>query len=285
MRIAISGHTGFIGSFLKEHFVPQGHTITGIGRKDYRKGVSHLAAMLEGVDVLVNLAGAPIVKRWTKTYSKILWDSRIVTTRKLTDAIAMTRQRPKVFISTSGVNIYENHGVHTENQAGYNQDFLGILCQRWEEEALRARIHCNTYIIRAGVVLGSEGGALPQMALPFKLFAGGRIGSGKQIVSWIHKDDYAAALQMIMEKLPDSQVFNFTSPYPATNAELSRQIAKTLNRPYYLPVPGFALKLLYGEGAVVLLEGPYALPENLQKEGFSHRYPTVQEAIPNLLDK
>ncbi len=283
MNIAISGHTGFIGGHLKKHFKGQGHEISGIGREDFAKGTGHLTSIVSECDILINLAGAPIIKRWTKSYSKKLWDSRILTTRALTEAIAETRDRPKAFFSASGVNIYTDKGIQTEKENQISEDFLGILCQRWEEEALKARIHCNTYVLRFGIVLGKDGGALPQMALPFKMYVGGKIGHGRQMISWIHIDDFMRALDMLINALPDQNVFNFTAPSPVSNATFSAILARTLHKPNLIPVPAFALKLMFGEGAVVLLEGVNAVPENLQNEGFVFHYPELEGALQDLL--
>lgn len=283
MNIIISGQSGFIGSKLTSFFRSEGHEVTGIGRADFAKGVNHIALLLTDKDVLINLAGAPIIKRWTRSYSKVLWDSRIVTTRMLSDAIPLATNGPKAFFSTSAVNVYADQGVNTETQNTLDEDFLGTLCQRWEEEALRARIHCRTYIMRLGVVLGKEGGALPQMALPFKLFAGGKIGNGKQVISWIHIDDLAHALNKLIQELPDQNVFNFTAPNPVSNADFSSSLAEALKRPNLFRVPAFALKILYGEGAVTLIDGVTVLPENLLKEGFRFEYPKLDGALENLL--
>ena len=283
MRIAIAGHTGFIGSELKNFFTGKGYKITGIGREDYGKGNTHLASLIEGQDFLINLTGAPIIKRWTRRYSRILWRSRIDTTIQLREAIGLCRERPKAFFSASGVNIYQSGGTHTESNSKLNNDFLGLLCQNWEEEAAKARVFCPTYIIRTGVILGKSGGALPQMALPFKLFVGGKIGNGKQMISWLHIKDYAEVVHMLMKKLPEQEVFNFTSPNPVSNAEFSSELAKTLKRPAFFTVPPFALKLLFGQGSVVLLTGVNVLPENLQKEGYEFRFPQIKEALADLL--
>ena len=283
MKIAISGHTGFIGTKLKKHFTSKGYSIIPIGRSDFSKGTGHLSSLVSGVDFLINLAGAPIIKRWTKSYSKRLWDSRILTTRALTDAIAETSEKPQAFFSASAVGYYAGEGVQTETNYQQDEDFLGILCDKWEEEALRARIHSHTYIIRIGIILGKEGGALPQMAMPYKLFVGGKLGNGKQMVSWMHYDDFARALEWLMEKLPETNIFNFTAPNPVSNAVLSAQMAKTLNKPNLFTVPAFALRLLYGEGAVALLNGQHVIPDNLLKEGFQFQFETIDQALNDLL--
>lgn len=283
MRIAISGHTGFIGTGLENYFSEKGYEITGIGRKDFSKGSMHLANLINGHDYLINLAGAPIIKRWTRKYSRLLWSSRIDTTAKLREAIALCNEKPKAFFSASAVGIYTSEGIHTENSNRLSNDFLGLLCQNWEEEAAKTRILCPTYIIRTGIILGENGGALPQMALPFKFFVGGKIGNGKQMISWMHIQDYIEALHMLMKKLPKQEIFNFTAPNPVSNAEFSSVLAKNLHRPNYLPVPPIALKLLFGEGSVALLSGQNVMPENLQEAGYEFRFPEVSGALKDLL--
>ncbi len=283
MTISITGHTGFIGSHLKMFFSEKGYTVLGIGRKELRSG--NLSSLLSQTDILINLAGAPIMKRWTKKHSKALWNSRIQTTQTLVDALGQANPKPRAFFSASAVDIYANdeESHQTEEQNTLSNEFLGILCQRWEEEALRARIFCKTYITRIGVVLGNEGGALPQMKRPFNMGVGGKIASGKQKISWIHIDDFANALLFLIEKLPDKRVFNFTSPNPVTNEVFSSTLAKSLKKPNIFTVPAFALKLLYGEGSIVVLTGRHVLPKNLEDEGFVFSHPHIEQALTDIL--
>jgi uncharacterized protein len=285
MKIVISGKTGFIGSRMAARFGGAGHTVQGLSREDFKKGEGHLASIISGCDVLINLAGAPIIKKWTRSYCRELWDSRILTTRQLTDAMAACEEKPHTFISASAVGFYANNGIHTEENFIHNEDFLGILCQRWEEEASRARIHCRTYIMRLGIAMGKQGGALPQMVKPFRMYAGGKIGSGEQMISWIHIEDLLRAVEFIFTKRPDRNVFNLTAPHPVSNADLTRIIARTLNKPAVFTMPATALRILYGEGAVTLLEGQHVLPENLQKEGFTFLFPYPEDAMVDLLRK
>lgn len=281
MNIAITGHTGFIGSKLKSYFEDKGHNITGIGRSDFTNG--NLSTLLNGQDVVINLAGAPILKRWTRSYSREIWNSRITTTHLLVDAFGQLPVKPKIFISASGVNIYNEKGIHAEDSPSLDMNFLGTLCQEWEREALKAKVMINTYIIRLGVVLGRDGGALVQLARPFRLGAGGKIGSGEQMFSWIHISDLISALDMIIEKRPDETVFNMTAPQPVSNATLSTTIAKVLNKPNFLTIPPFALKILYGEGATVILSGQHVIPENLVNSGYVFKFPEIEKALEDLL--
>lgn len=283
MKIIITGKTGFIGSFLSDYFTQKSYEVSGIGRKDFRLGEEHLAGLIDGNDVLIHLAGAPIIKRWTRQYTRVIWNSRVDTTGMLTGALKLLRTRPKIFISSSAVGIYTDEGHHTENNYQMSDDFLGILCQRWEEEARKAAFMLPVYTLRTGIVLGKEGGALPQMSLPFKLGVGGKIGNGRQGLSWIHILDYARALEMIIEKQPSQTIFNFTAPHPVSNAEFSKTLAKTLGKPNLFTVPGFALRILYGKGASTLLGGQFAYPENLEKAGYQFRFPSLKQALEDLL--
>lgn len=283
MKIILSGKSGFIGSYLTDYFTDKGYEVSGIGRKDFRLGEQHLAGLISGKDVLIHLAGAPIIKRWTRQYTRTIWNSRVETTGMLTNALKLLRTRPSVFISSSAVGIYTDEGKHTEDNNQLSDDFLGTLCQRWEEEARKAQFLLPVYTIRTGIVLGKEGGALPQMSLPFKLGVGGKIGSGKQGLSWMHILDYAQAVDMIIQKQPSQTIFNFTAPHPVSNAEFSKMLAETLHRPNIFTVPGFALRMLYGKGATTLLGGQYAYPENLEKAGYKFQFPKLKEALEDLL--
>lgn len=283
MKIIISGKSGFIGTNLQKYFHDAGHEVTGISRYDFRQGPAHISSLLENKDVLINLAGAPIIKRWTRKYSRELWSSRIDTTHALVEAIHTTNEKPGVFISSSAIGIYDDKNIHTEESENFDSEFLGTLTKRWEEEAIKARLVVDTFVIRTGIVLGSNGGALPKMSLPFKLGVGGKIASGQQMISWIHINDFARGIDWIIQKRPESKVFNMTAPRPVNNADFSKTLGKVLHRPSFMPVPAFALRLLYGQGADALISGQNVLPENLQKTGFRFQYPTLESALENLL--
>jgi uncharacterized protein len=283
MQIAIAGHTGFLGTTLKNLFLQQGYQVSGIGREDFDKGTEHLSGILAGKDVVINLAGAPIIRRWTRSYTRKIWNSRISTTQSLVQAMGACAQKPGKFISVSGVNIYTERGIHDENSNDFDMDFLGTLCQEWEKEALKARLMVNTFIARLGVVLAKNGGALPKMALPFKLGAGGKLGSGKQMMSWIHLSDFCLAMLHLIQNNPEKNVFNFTSPYPVSNALFSSTLALVLKRPNFFTVPPLALKILYGEGATVLLNGQHVVPGNLLGSGFRFKFPDLESALRDLL--
>lgn len=283
MRIVICGANGFIGRKLSVAMQRRKWEIIPLGRADFEKGTGHLARKISGADVLVNLAGAPIVQRWTESYKQELRNSRIITTQRLVDALRMTVQIPKLFISTSAIGIYSLAGRHTElayNPAG---DFMGKLCQDWEAEAKVAEAYTRTVIFRLGVVLAAEGGALPKMLLPFRLGIGGRIGSGRQGFSWIHIRDLIAAYFFVIENSQLSGTFNLTSPEPIDNRTFTRTIARILHRPAWFAVPVFVLKIIYGEGSAAIIGGPTVLPERLMKSGFQYSFPTLEGALKDIL--
>ena len=236
MKVAITGANGFVGSHLKDKFP----NYVVINRKD---SCEQIKQKLDGVDVVLNLAGAPIIKRWNVEYKKILISSRIDTTKKLVDAI--NKSDVKHFISTSAIGAYPDDKPLDESFDGYGDDFLAKLTQMWEEEALKCEK--PTAILRFGVILGDNGGALKQMLTPFRLGVGGIIGDGKMMMSWIDVDDLVNIYHYIVEK-ELSGVFNATAPKPVTNYEFTKTLGSILHRPTILPLPEFVLKLIFGEG-------------------------------------
>lgn len=254
--------------------------IAAIGRDDLAMGVDAIAAKIDGADAVINLAGAPIIARWTEEYKRTLRASRIDTTRKLVDAIKLSPNKPKLLISTSAVGIYEEGKSHTESKHTYSKGFLGGLALDWEAEALRAKsMGVRTVIFRFGVVIGPGGGALAQMLPPFRLGLGGTIGDGKQYMSWVHMDDLIEAHLAAIDDESYEGVYNLTSPNPVTNAELTAALGRALKRPALMRVPGFVLRLQYGEGATVLMDGQRVLPERLLEKGFKFKYPTIEAAL------
>ncbi|HHB75822.1 MAG TPA: TIGR01777 family protein [Desulfobulbus sp.] len=281
-RIAISGSTGFVGKRLSRVLIDKGWDVIPLVRQDFDTSSRDLAGKLDGADAVVNLAGAPIIKRWTAGYKKVLYDSRIKVTRKLVKACEEMAVRPDVFISTSAIGIYTDEGRHTEDSFVKADNFLADLAWQWEQEAMQAeKLGIRTVIFRLGVVLGRQGGALKQMLLPFKLGLGGRIGNGKQPFSWIHIEDLMQAYVAALSSASFDGVYNLTAPNPTTNNGLTRALGKALHRPTFFPVPRLALKLHFGEGASVLTGGQHVLPGRLLQEGFTFTFPTIDEAIKN----
>lgn len=305
MRIVIAGGSGFLGSPLAEVYAEEGHDVRvltrslppGVARHESgtgRPGVTHVgwrpdgssglwATAIDGADAVINLAGASIAeRRWTPQRKAELRDSRIVPTKSLAAAIRAAAAPPRVFISSSGVNYYGSNGgeVKTEDSPA-GQDFLAHLCIDWETEARRAeRPGLRIVLLRTGIALERSGGALTQMMLPFRLFAGGRVGSGRQFMSWIHRIDWVEMVRWIVDTPAADGPFNATAPHPVTNREFARNLGRALRRPSLIPAPAFAVKLLFGELAhALLLTGQRVIPSKAQSLGFHFRYPEIDIAF------
>ena len=278
--IAISGASGFVGTNLTEFFKNLNYKIIPISR-DILNNESKLKDVLEESDVIINLAGANIISRWTPQYKELLYSSRIDTTKKIVNILNQITDKNKLLISTSAVGIYDNKSTYDEN-GSFSNDFLSTLCQNWEKEALKAKNETTKVsIFRFGIVMGKDGGALQKMITPFKLGLGGVIGSGKQAFSYIHIDDLMNAYKFVIEN-EFEEVFNLTAPVPTTNQGLTLALGKTLKRPTILPVPEFVLKLIFSEGAKVLTDGQSAIPKKLLDFGFEFKFKTIEETIENL---
>lgn len=282
--LAISGASGFVGSHLCRALERRGFGVVALSRQDLADSAQALADRLRGVQGVLNLAGAPILHRWTPDYKKTLLESRVGVTHRLIEAITLMPARPRLFLSTSAVGYYAAGSRHTEASHAQADDFLGHLSRDWEREALRAKgLGLRTIIFRLGVVLGPDGGALKQMLPPFRLGLGGTIGSGSQAFSWIHLDDLLAAYLAAVTDPSWDGVYNLTAPEPTTNAGLTDALGKALNRPTWFSVPEFVLRLRFGEGSSLLTQGQEVLPKRLLEAGFTFAYPTIDQAIRQCL--
>ncbi len=279
--IAITGATGFVGTNLTKFFKNLNYNIIPISR-EILNNESKLKNVLEQSDVVINLAGANIIGRWTPQYKELLYSSRIDTTSKIVNAINTVENKPKLLISTSAVGIYDNKDTHDENGTFAN-DFLSTLCQNWEKEALKAKNETTKVsIFRFGIVLGKDGGAFAKMITPFRLCLGGIIGSGNQAFSYVHIDDLMSAYQFVIEKNLDG-IFNLTAPKPTTNLLFTRALGKALKRPTIFPVPEFVLKLIFSEGAKVLTDGQDVIPKKLLSLGFKFKFSNIEETLKALV--
>ncbi|MCB9097403.1 MAG: TIGR01777 family protein [Arcobacter sp.] len=278
--IAITGASGFVGTSLKKYFSALGYKIISISR-DVLNDNKKLEETLNQTDIVINLAGANIINRWSESYKKLLYSSRIETTSKIVNAINSIQNRPKLLISTSAVGIYDNKTTYDEN-GSYSNDFLSNLCQDWEKEAKKAKNESTKVsIFRFGIVMGKDGGALQKMITPFKLGLGGTIGDGKQAFSYIHINDLLNAYKFVIEN-EFEDTFNLTAPIPTTNKGLTLALGKTLKRPTILPVPQFVLNIIFSEGAQVLTDGQSAIPKKLLELGFKFKFNTIEETIEDL---
>lgn len=286
MKIAVSGSSGFIGTHLKTFFEGKGITVVPLKRSYFNApDTLTLEEALKDCDAVINMAGTTINHRWTEEYKKEILESRVNTTRKLVGAINRMEDKPSVFVSVSAVGIYPSDGVYTEKQDDYGTGFLAEVCKSWESEARKISPDVRLIIPRFGVVLAGDGGALPTMLLPFRFFAGGRIGKGTQGFSWIHIDDLMEAIYFLFERPKLSGIFNFTAPQILTNRDFARIAAQELHRPDWLPVPSFVFGILYGEGESFVAGGQQAYPERLLENGFNFKYGELHDALREILSE
>ncbi len=274
IRVAITGAGGFIGSHIRRAL--PGHVI--ISRQD---SGPVLTEKLEGCSAVINLAGAPIIRRWTPGYKKVLWESRIGTTKRIVDALEGLG-RPPHLVSASAIGIYPDGRACDETCPDRAEDFLARLCAAWEAEALR--YHGPTSIIRIGMALGTEGGALKMMLPIFRLGLGGPIGDGGMTVSWIDIEDLVRAVAFILKRRAQG-IFNMVSPNPVSNREFTRALARALGRPACLPVPPFMLRVLFGQAAQVLTASKEVYPRALSEAGFDFAYPEIGPCLEHLLKR
>lgn len=298
MRIVLSGATGFLGLHLVERLCAEGHSIALLARspltglpasvETYLWNPPRVQAplqALEAADVVIHLAGATVNQRWTQQSKELLRSSRIDSTRSLVESLSTLSQRPALLLSASATGFYGDRGDETLTESsGPGDGFLADLSVSWEKEATLARaLGMKVQLLRTGVVLGLRGGALPSMLPVFRLGIGGRLGSGQQWMSWIHIEDWVGSvLKLLRDELP-SGAYNLTAPEPCRNEEFTRLLGKVLDRPAFLPVPEFALNLLFGEMSTVILGSQRAIPEALLKSGYQFRYPALESGLRSLL--
>jgi len=300
MRIFITGATGFIGTHLCRRLEAEGHTVVAWVRSasrarrslgaaaelvDASGGRAALSVAVDGSDAIINLAGEPVIGRWSEERKRRMVTSRVDLTGDLVAAIEAASVRPKVFISGSAVGYYGARGDEPLTEASTpGEGFLADLCQRWEGAAKPAEgLGVRLAIIRTGIVLGSDGGALEAMVKPARFGLGGALGSGDQYTPWIHIDDQVELIVTILGDERYSGVFNGAAPSPVTNSELTRELGEVLGRPTFLRVPSFALKVALGEASSALLTGQRALPQQALNLGFSFRFDQVSDALADLL--
>ena len=304
MRIVIAGGTGFLGSPLAETYAEDGHDVRvltrslppGESRHESGTGVPGItrvgwradgqsgpwAACVAGADAVINLAGASLGdKRWKPQRKAELRDSRLLATRSLATAIREAAVPPRVFVTGSAVGYYGTSGAEPRTEASPpGRDFLANLCEDWEAEALKAaREGMRLAPIRTGIVIERSGGALAQMMLPFRFFAGGPMGSGRQYMSWIHRLDWIEMVRWIVQTPAADGPFNLTAPHPVTNRQFAKALGRAMKRPALLPAPAFALKAAVGEFAEFLVTGQRVLPAHAQSLGYHFRYPEIDIAF------
>ncbi len=301
MRLLLLGCSGFVGRELVPYLLELGHTLTLVSRRFQpfsarsddrltclqadpadpasweRDDLRQALAAAEGV---VNLAGEPIAeKRWTAAHRALLRDSRLETTRRLVAAMARLPRPPRVLVNASAVGYYGTSlDARFDEQSPSGDDFLGQLCRHWEEAAA-APSPCRVVILRLGIVLGPDGGALGKMLPVFRAGFGGPVGSGQQWMSWIHRHDLCRLIATALEDPAWSGVYNAVAPEPTRMGIFAASLGRCLGRPSLLPVPGPVLQLLLGDGAQVVLEGQQVLPDRTLAQGFRFQYPELNGAL------
>lgn len=305
MIVAITGATGFVGQRLVKRLCQDGHSVKVLTRNgDRARRVFPSSAFpsveiveytptesgdwqsaISGCDGVVNLAGAPIAEeRWTPKYKQAIMNSRKLGTEKIVEAIAKAEVKPSVLVNSSAIGYYGTSETATFDETSPSgNDFLAQVCKAWESEAQKVKdLGTRLVILRTGIVLGN-GGAIAKMLPPFRLFAGGPIGSGRQWFSWVHRDDLVS---LIVKALTDGSmagVYNGTAPNPVKMSTLCTELGHVMNRPSWLPVPEFVLEALLGDGAQVVLEGQQVLPKHTQDSGFTFQYSEVRPALEEVV--
>lgn len=304
MRIFITGGSGLVGRRLMPRLVQRGDQPVVLTRNTAQATarLGNQAELVEGdpmlpgpwmervsgADAIINLVGEGIFNaRWSDSFKATLRDSRIRSTQNLVAAIGKAQAKPKVLISGSAIGYYGFHGdEELTESARAGDDFLAHLCVEWEQAAQAVEaMGLRPVLLRTGVVLDRDGGALAQMMLPFKLFVGGKVGSGKQWVSWIHHGDETGIILLALDNPQARGPINATAPNPVTNGQLARALGGAMARPSLLPTPGFMLRLALGERACLVLGGQRVLPQRAQALGFAFRFPDINAALADIIAK
>ena len=301
MRIIITGGTGLIGGALAANLANDGHEVILLSRAPERtillppgvraerwdgRTATGWGPLADGADAIVNLAGEGIASgRWTEERKRRIRKSRVNAGQAVVDAVKAAARKPGVVIQSSAVGYYGVHGdEEITESAPAGSDYLAQVAMAWEGSTAPVEtMGVRRIIIRTGVVLSNKGGALPQMLLPFRLFAGGPLGNGKQWLPWIHIADEVGAIRFLIENRQASGAFNLCAPNPLTNAEFGRVVGRVMGRPAFMPTPAFALHLVFGEMATVLLDGQRQAPKRLIELGFAFRFPSAEAALRDIL--
>lgn len=302
MQIVITGGTGIIGRRLVQHFIQGGHGVKVVSRQPDKP--AHLPGevvfaswdgqsaagwghLIEGVDAVVNLAGAGIADaKWSDERKREIRDSRVNAGKAVVEAIGAASAKPRVLIQASAVGYYgaHNNGTVLTEDSHPGSDFLGQTCQAWEASTQAVEdMGVRRVIIRTGVVLDMAGGALPKMVMPFRFLAGGPIGSGVQWFPWIHYYDEVEAIRFLIENGAAAGPVNLTAPNPLRNRDFAKAIGRVMGRPAFAPAPEFVFKTIFGEMSTVLLDGQQALPKRLQEWGYQFKFPTAEGALKDIL--
>lgn len=298
MKVLITGASGLVGTALQLSFAEEGYEMLLASRSEPKaanevqwtvEGGFAEPERLEGIDAIVHLAGESVSGlRWTDEKKKAIRDSRVMGTRSIVEALSKLNVRPKVLVSASAIGFYGERGDEVMNESSTaGHGFLAEVAKEWEGEARRAEdAGIRTVLLRTGIVLSKDGGALGTMLTPFKMGVGGVIGSGKQWMSWISLDDHVAAINFVIENDNIRGAVNAASPGPVTNEEFTKTMGEVLYRPTFIPLPEFAVSMLMGEmGDALLLTSTKVIPKRLEDAGFEFKYPDLKGALEHALSE
>lgn len=285
MKIKITGASGYLASLISKQLENSGHIVSAIKRTLLYGSADALKEEIRNTDIIINLAGSPILKRWTKRNKEQIYNSRVQTTRNLVQAINLLNkdERPGKFISASAIGIYKNGSQHTESSRNFSNGFLFAVTSNWENELKKLPRSVQQNIFRIGLVIGKEAKTIVNLVFPFKLGIGASLGNGKQAFPFIHVKDLVRAFIWAVEYKNESGVYNLVSPASITNKEFTTAFAKQLNRTAFLSIPAFFLKASLGEASILLLKSPIVVPKALLDAGFKFEYPTIELALSEIL--
>jgi uncharacterized protein len=298
-NILISGGTGFVGKHITDLLIKDNYKVYILTRNTHNKtnqdNITYVEWLtpqsipdkeLPKIDAVINLAGESINGRWTDEKKHKILNSRLKATESLLELTKNLPQPPAVWINASAIGYYgtSKTEVFTEQTSKHGSDFLAEVVRAWETKASEAKsLGCRTVYTRFGLILGRDGGVLPQLSLPYRFFAGGTVGSGEQWVSWVHAVDVASLIKDAIENTQYNGPVNVTSPHPVTMKEFGQVTGDVMHRPHWLPAPSIAFKLMFGEMSMLILKGQHVLPEKALKAGFSFKYPHLKGALHDLL--
>ena len=280
--LVMAGASGLIGTYLSEYL--RNYEILKIGRQDFMIEDREFIRMYGHADTIINLSGAPVIRRWSKKNRREIMCSRVDTTRKLGCILQHDPGKERLYISASAIGIYNDHDEHTEDSNGMGSGFMAEVVRAWERAVFAlATDTTKLCILRTGVVLSSKGGILARLIPLFRLGLGARIGKGVQYFSWIHIEDFARAVEYILENQKEG-IYNLTAPGYCTNRELTKKLASSVKKPAYFVMPKFIIKLMFGGGAALVTGGQAAIPERLVTEGFQFKYPDLNVALKDIVN-
>jgi len=283
MRVAVTGATGTIGREVVRQLHERGDDVVAVSRDPSSAGMDAVGwdnLDLSGFDGVINLAGSPLDQRWTDAGKQRIRDSRVDSTRRVVDALRTADPRPRVLVSQSAEGYYPRGDAPVSEDSGPGSGFLSEVVQAWEAEAHKAEeLGVRVVCARSGVVLSRAGGALPKMLAPFKLGVGGPVAGGDQAFPWVHVEDAAGALIFLLDEQSATGAVNLVAPDKHTNKTFTKALGKAIHRPTVVPIPSFAIKMLYGEMGSTVTEGSNPDPSKLEGLGYSFRHPRLDSAL------